>query len=142
MNDSCATAEVLSYPQSDNPFVLAKIQRTLDTRKLAAGTGYWEITPLLGTTGAQFTVNTSKSNFGTMLTILTGECTVITSNGITVVDSSGLTVVAASSTSTNGNSTAGAKISFTTDGTNNFYIEVAPLLSGANGKLKFTLTSP
>jgi len=142
LNDSCATAEVLSYPQSDNPFVLAKIQRTLDTRKLASGTGYWEITPLLGTTGAQFTVNTSKSNFETMLTVLKGECTVIASNGTTVVDSSGLTVVAASSTSTNSNSTSGAKVSFTTDGTNNFYIEAAPALTNTTGKLKFTLTSP
>jgi len=137
VNDTCASAEIVAFPLSDDPFALARFQRSVDMRKYSTGNAYWEITPVIGLAGRKFTVTAAKSNFASTLAVLEGQCTVVMSNGITTVDSSGLTVVNISVTSTNG-STTGSKVGFKTDGTNNFYIKA----SGGVGKLNLTLTSP
>jgi|GEM_PF-1252240 len=137
VNDTCASAEIVAFPLSNDPFALARFQRSVDMRKYPTGNAYWEITPTIGLAGRKFTATAAKSNFASTLTVLEGQCTVVVSNGITTVDSSGLTVVNASGTSTN-SSSSGSIVVFKTDGTNSFYIEA----SGGAGKLNLTLTSP
>jgi len=142
LNDTCATAEVVVFPNS-NPSPLASFQRTVDMRKFASGNVYWKITPALGTAGVQFTANASKSNFSTTLSVLEGPCLIVTSNGNSTVDSSGQTFVAGFNNTggtgnTSSNSTAVSTVSFVTDGTNTFYIEA----SGGVGKLRLIITSP
>ena len=142
LNDTCATAEVVVFPNS-NPSPLASFQRTVDMRKFASGNVYWKITPALGTAGVQFTANASKSNFSTTLAVLEGQCLIVTSNGNSTVDSSGLTFVAGFNNTggtgnTSSNSTSVSTVSFVTDGTNTFYIEA----SGGVGKLRLIITSP
>jgi len=139
LNDTCATAEVVVFPNA-SPSPVASFQRTVDMRKFASGNVYWKITPALGTAGAQFTANASKSNFSTTLAVLEGQCLIVTSNGTSTVDSSGLTVVAGynNTGTTSSNSTSQSTISFVTDGINTFYIKA----SGGVGKLKIKVTSP
>jgi len=136
LNDSCATAENVVFPTSNNPFAPAKFVRAgLDTRKYAGNNVFWDISPPTGSSGRQFTVRTIGSNFSPLLTVLTGQCTVIVTNGISTIGSNNLTVIT-SVVATNG--FARPQVSFTTDGVSTFFIEAG----GAAGKLNVTITSP
>jgi hypothetical protein len=139
-NDTCVAAEAVFFPTVDiaNPFVTAVFKRSANLKTYhddfpfpACGAGgrdaVWKVKPNLGVTGRQFTVSTDGSNFDTMLSVWTGDCT---NNNLTQV------------TCTNGIAgTRGERLSFTTDGTNTFFI-VGEGATGQSGKLKIKITSP
>ena len=145
LHDTCASAEAVGFPSSGNPCAPSTFVRTgIDTRKVSSGIVYWEIPPALGGAGRRFTATTAKSNFAMNLTVLEGQCAVISSNGNLTADTGSLSFVAGFNTnSIASNSTVIVpKVSFTTDGSNTFYIEATPAYQGAVGKLKITVTSP
>ena len=158
INNNCATPQVITFPSSTNPFALARFTQSVDTRKYSLNQGqvFWEIPPVIGLAGRRFTVNTTKSNYPVNLTVASGQCSVVTTNGITWIDSSGLSFVAGFNggsifgTSTNGTSSSSTNsvvsnivqsVTFTTDGVSPFLIIATPS-SIPTGKLVLTLTSP
>ena len=84
-----------------------------------------QVKSAVGTTGRQFTVATAGSNFDTMISVWSGTCSNL------------INVACTNAVAGNG----GERLSFTTDGTNTFYI-VAEGSSGGYGKLKLKVTSP
>jgi hypothetical protein len=136
-NDACTAAEALYFRQkkSKGLFSPAKLTRSVDltryTDDLASPTcgsggaeAVWKISPNVGQPGRQFTVDTFGSNFDTLLSVFTGECT-------------NLLEVACSDDTTNSQS----RVTFTTDGTNTYFIVVEGA-GGALGKLKLQVSSP
>lgn len=139
INDSCIAAEAVFFPtNATNPFANSVFSRSLNLNKFhddfqpssCSGGGrdaVWKVKPNLGASGRQFTVSTDHSNFDTMLSVWSGDCT-----------SSNLTQV----TCTNAFlGTRGERLSFTTDGSNTFFI-VGEGAQGQYGKLKIRITSP
>ncbi len=118
------------------PFSPAKLSRSVDLTRYTdnipsptCGSGgadaVWRINPDVGQPGRRFTVDTFGSNFDTLLSVYTGDCT----NLIEVVCSDDTTNFPQS------------QVTFTTDGTNTYFI-VAEGKAGAVGKLKLHVTSP
>jgi hypothetical protein len=137
-NNSCGGAAVVVFPDNSNPFASAIYSQTINlgayTNNMpgptCAGGGrdaVWRILPSVGTSNRQFTVSTAGSNFDTMLAVWKGSCT-----------SNNLTQVACAD---NNVGLQGVHLSFTTDGTNTFFI-VGEGVSGQYGKLKIKITSP
>jgi hypothetical protein len=146
VNDSCAAAQVVVFPNSSDPFARAVFTASVSLNSYtnnmppsticlgsSGGPGgggpdaVWQIIPTVGINGRQFTVSTAGSNFYTMLDVWTGSC-----------GSNGLTEVACAD---NNIGNEGVQLSFNTDGTNTFYI-VGEGPVGQYGKLKITVTSP
>lgn len=148
-NDSCGGATVVSFPNSTNEFASAVFSQTINiggyTNNMPAptcGTGgrdaVWQILPNVGTSNRQFTVSTAGSNFNTMLSVWTGSCGGGSSSNLTAGGSNGLNQV---SCAVNSVGLEGAQLSFTTDGSNTFFI-VGEGPAGEYGKLKIRITSP
>ena len=141
INNSCDSAEAVVFPASTNPFVSRPFSRTVSllgftssftniaaTCAPAAGATpgpVWKITPDVGMTNRQFTVDTFGSNFDTLLQVFSGTCI----NLVPVVCNDNVPPFLQS------------QVRFTTDGTNVFYI-VPESVGGAAGKLKIRITSP
>jgi hypothetical protein len=87
----------------------------------------WKVKPNLGANGRQFTVSTDGSNFDTMLSVWSGDCT---SNAVTQVTCTNQFL-----------GTRGETLTFTTDGSNTFFI-VGEGAIGQYGRLKLKVTSP
>jgi hypothetical protein len=138
-NNSCATAQTVVFQNATNAFAKARFSTTVDMSQFASLEAFWKITPPTAAAGRSFKANTSGSAFDNILTVLTGTCTVTTSNGNTIVDESGLTSIV-SNESTNG--TFASAVNFTTDGTNTYYIRATPGTSVAPGRLKIQVSSP
>ena len=141
VNNSCDSAEAVVFSTSSNPFAPASFSRTVSllgftssftnlvaTCAPAAGATpgpVWKITPDVGMTNRQFTVDTFGSNFATLLQVYSGTC----NNLVPVVCNTNMPPFLQS------------QVQFTTDGTNVFYI-VPESVGGAQGKLKIRVTSP
>ena len=136
LNDNCASAEGVTFPTSSDSFAAAKFSRTADMRNYPGGQVFWKISPPVAAAGRTFTASTKGSNFNTILTVLSGPCNVVTTNGVSTVDASGLSQVASST-----GSNLLTRLTFTTNGTSNYFIEATPAL-GLPGRLKITITSP
>jgi hypothetical protein len=141
VNGTCGSAEVVAFPNSSNPFAKAVFTRTVSltppqfTASMpspACGIGgginaVWKVTPTVGTSGRQFTVNSSGSNFDTLLQVFSGTC----SNLVAVANGCTNAFVGV----------GGERLVFTTDGTSSFFI-TAEGAAGQYGKLKLRITSP
>ncbi len=146
VNDSCSAAQVIVFPNSSNPFAKALFTTSvslnsytnnmppstlcLSSSGLPGGGGrdaVWQITPDVGINGREFTVSTAGSNFYTMLDVWKGSCG---SNNLAEV-----------TCAQNNIGNEGVQLSFTTDGTNTFFI-VGEGPIGQYGKLVLTVTSP
>jgi len=141
LNINCATAEAITFPTSTNQFKKAKFKKSVNLSNYPAQPAHqawWQVAPPTASSNRFFTVKTSGSNFDVILRVLTGPCTVVTSNGISTVDDSGLAVVTTAFPGTNSTT----QVQFATDGTNPFFIEALPGLTAIPGKLKLTVTSP
>jgi hypothetical protein len=137
VNNSCASAQVVMFPNSSDPFARAlftasaalnSYTNNMPTNSCAMGNGpdaVWQIPPSIGLNGRQFTVSTAGSNFDTALNVFSGSCT-------------NLTEVTCANAFLG---TEGESLSFTTDGTNTFYI-VGQGGEGGYGSLKIKVTSP
>jgi hypothetical protein len=141
INNSCDSAEAVVFSTSSNPFAPASFSRTVSllgftssftniaaTCAPAAGATpgpVWKITPDVGMTNRQFTVDTFGSNFDTLLQVYSGTCNTL----VPVVCTDNVPPFLQS------------QVQFTTDGTNVFYI-VPEGVGGAQGKLKIRVTSP
>jgi hypothetical protein len=136
LNESCAAAEVVVFPATSNPFIRPKFTRSVNMPIYSTESAYWQMSPPVAAANRNFTVSSKGSNFTPTLSVLSGTCNLVTSNGATVVDSSGLATNVTGMTS---NSVS--QLKFTTDGTSTYYIVASPGL-GIPGKLKITITSP
>jgi hypothetical protein len=153
VNYSCATAETVFFPVTpSNPFAAfsnAVFSRSVNLRSylsvnaitssssssnstpvnsctMASGPyAIWQIPPSVGGNGRQFTVSTSGSNFDTLIAAFSGSC-----SNLTQVDCVNQFL-----------STEGETLSFTTDGTDTFYV-VGEGGQGGYGILKIRITSP
>jgi hypothetical protein len=137
INDSCGAAQVIVFPNSTDPFARAvftasvglnSYTNNMPTNSCATANGpdaVWQIPPSMGINGRQFTVSTAGSNFDTALNVFSGSCT-------------DLTEVACANVFLG---IEGETLSFTTDGTNVFYI-VGQGGQGGYGSLKIKVTSP
>jgi hypothetical protein len=138
-NDDCLSALGLVFPNdSGGVFGQAKTKARADLSRLgdslfspSCGQGgadaVWKITPTVARAGRRFTVDTEGSNFDTLVSVYQGPCDLLTE--VACGDNNPLT-----------GSTA-ARVSFSTDGTNTYYIVVEGQ-GGATGKIRLTLTSP
>ncbi|HTS17846.1 MAG TPA: vWA domain-containing protein [Verrucomicrobiae bacterium] len=144
VNDSCAAAAVVVFPNSTNKFASAIYSQSVNlnayTNNMPAPTcgsggrdAVWEIRPDVGTTNRQFTVSSAGSNFSTMLTVWSGGCGSAASGG-----SNTLTQVTCA---VNSIGLQGASLTFNTDGINSFFI-VGEGIGGQYGNLKLRITSP
>jgi hypothetical protein len=150
VNNSCASAQEVVFPSSAGSFSAAAFSESVKISGFtnafpspACGGGgrdaIWVITPTVGVTNRQFTVSTAGSNFSTMLSIWSGSCGGgISSSNSTSSGSNGLAEVTCA---VNSIGLQGARLSFTTDGTNNFFI-VGEGPGGQYDKLKIRITSP
>ena len=137
-NDTCETAESVLFPDSPDIFSIAVFSRTVDLRQYASGTpvasscghsgngAFWKITPDVGTAGRGFTVTTTGSNIGTLLSVWTGSC----SNTLTEINCT-----------SNSSTFVKSPLTFTTDGVNTYYL-VGQGYSGLIGRLRVRVTSP
>jgi hypothetical protein len=136
VNNTCGAAEVVAFPNSSNPFARAVFKRNINVSLFtdgmpapACGNGgrdaIWKVLKTVGTTGRHFTIDTGGSNFDTMLSIWSGDCT----NLVAVTCTNQFLGV------------GGERLGFTTDGTNTFFI-VGEGSAGQYGKLKIQITSP
>jgi hypothetical protein len=137
INNSCAAAQVVAFPNSSDPFARAlftasvalnSYTNNMPTNSCALANGpdaVWQIPPSIGINGRQFTVSTAGSNFDTALNVFSGSCT-------------DLTEVACVNAFLG---TEAESLSFNTDGTNTFYI-VGQGGQGGFGSLKIRITSP
>jgi hypothetical protein len=137
INNSCATAQIVAFPNSSNPFARAVFSTSVGLNSYtnnmplpscATAIGrdaVWQIPPSIGGAGRQFTASTAGSNFDTLLAVFSGSC-------------SNLTEVACANIFLG---TEGESLSFNTDGTNTFYI-VGAGGQGGYGNLKIQITSP
>ena len=135
-NDGCQPAEAIVFPNANDIFSTAQYKRSVSLIKYtntlpgsACGAGgreaVWKITPAVGQTGRRFTASTFGSNFDTMISIWEGDC-----DALVPVDCND-----------NASPSRQSEVSFTTDGTNTFYIVVEGQ-SGEYGKAKLKVTSP
>jgi hypothetical protein len=140
VNNSCAAAQVVVFPNASDPFAKAVFTSTVNLSAYTpnmpspacSGGGrdaVWKILPSMGINGRQFTASTAGSNFKTMLAVWTGDC-----------NNSGADLVAVSCVDTNVG-LEGTQLVFNTDGTNTFYI-AGEGPSGQYGRLKIRITSP
>ncbi len=146
VNDSCSAAQVIVFPNSTNEFARALFTTSVSlnayTNNMPPSTlclnsnggpggggrdAVWQITPDVGINGREFTVSTAGSNFYTMLDVWKGSCG---SNNLAEV-----------TCAQNNIGNEGVQLSFTTDGTNTFFI-VGEGPIGQYGKLVLTVTSP
>jgi hypothetical protein len=140
-NDQCQTAEAITFSLNNKTLMTKPFKRSVNTTtygvssagNIASITNYvsgnlawYKITPDVGTINRHFTANTAGSNFDTMLSVWHGSC-------------SNLSIVA---NSDNNGVSPQAKVSFSTDGTNTYYVIVGPGASGGYGKAKIKVTSP
>jgi hypothetical protein len=137
INNSCAAAQVVAFPNSSDPFARAlftasaalnSYTNNMPTNSCTMANGpdaVWQIPPSIGISGRQFTVSTAGSNFDTALNVFSGSCT-----DLTEVACANLYL-----------GTEGETLSFNTDGTNTFYI-VGQGGQGGYGSLKIKITSP
>ena len=102
-----------------------------------SGVAYWSVSPPTAAPNRTFRVSAQTKNFNTILSVLTGTCALITSNGTSVVDTNGLTTVA---TATGSNYET--RVSFTTDGISTFFIQVQPAPLTYPGKVSIHVNSP
>lgn len=138
-NGGCTTAEAVFFPtNAANPFASAVYTRSVNLTGFqdsfqapSCSSGgrdaVWKVKPTLGVSGRQFTVSTAGSNFDTMLSIWSGDCS--TTNQTQVACTNQFLGVRSET------------LSFTTDGTNTFFI-VGEGAVGQYGKLKIRVTSP
>jgi hypothetical protein len=154
VNNSCDAAQVIVFPNSSNPFARAVFTTSVNlgsyTNNMPPSTlcapdigggpdAVWQITPDVGINGRRFTVSTAGSNFYTMLDVWTGTCSGGTSSSNSTGSvSNGLVEVTCAD---NNIGLEGVQLSFTTDGTNTFFI-VGEGPGGQFGRLKLTVTSP
>ena len=137
INDTCTAAEGLYFKENTNDLVFsrAKLSRTANLTRYtdtlpspSCGAGgadaTWKISPTVGRAGRQFTVDTLGSNFDTILSVYSGDC-------------SNLTQIACSDDGSNTQS----RLTFATDGTNTYTIVVEGK-DGALGNIKLHVTSP
>jgi hypothetical protein len=136
LNNSCAAAAVVAFPNSSNPFAHAVFKQSVDLTTFTANMpapscnsggrdAVWQVPPTIGTVGRQFSASSDGSNFNTMLAVFEGVCGDLTE--VTCSDAfAGI---------------EGESVTFNTDGTNTFYI-VAEGAAGQYGKLKLKITSP
>jgi hypothetical protein len=144
VNDSCAAAQVVVFANSTDPFAKAVFKASVNLNAyknnmparilcpVGDGGGpdaVWQILPSMGINGRQFTVSTAGSNFSTMLSVWTGNCLNGGSNLVQQICTA------------NEIGLDGTQLTFTTDGTNTFFI-VGEGPVGQYGKLKLTITSP
>jgi len=142
VNNTCLSAATVFFStNSANPFASAVYNQSVNLTPPGfsssfpvptCGTGggpnaVWKVPPTIGATGRQFTVSTAGSNFDTLIAVWEGDCT-----------SNDLVQVACENINTG---VQGEQVSFTTDGTNTFFI-VGEGSGGQYGKLKVTITSP
>jgi len=138
VNNTCGSAAVVSFSTNSSPFAAAIFKQSVSTTGFTesmpvpiCGNGgpnaVWKILPAVGTSGRQFTVSTAGSNFDTLIAVWSGSCSnlVALTNGC-VNSQFGV---------------SGERLSFTTDGTNTFYI-VGEGEGGEYGSLKIKVTSP
>jgi hypothetical protein len=86
---------------------------------------FWKITPDVGVANREFTASTDGSNFDNVLSVYSGTC-----SNLTPVACAG-SIIALGQT---------AQVSFSTDGTNTYYIVGQGVLG--DGRLHFKITSP
>lgn len=135
LNDTCESAIPVSFKKGDifakaiykSSANLARYSNIVRNSNCGSGgpTIVWSVTPEIGSSNRHFTVDTFSSTFPTVLAIYTGGC-------------SSLTEVSCSASA---NATGQSEVSFTTNGTNTYYI-VGQGLNGAVGNLKIKVTSP
>jgi hypothetical protein len=135
VNNSCAAAATVAFPSSAGSFSSAVFNQSVNlihytnsfpspVCAFGGRDAIWQITPTVGVSNRQFTVNTYKSNFDTMISIWQGTC----SSLVPVSCTNGVLGV------------GGETLSFRTDGTNTFYIVVEGP-SGNIGKTNVRITS-
>jgi hypothetical protein len=128
VNDTVTSAQAITRFPFRRTLNLMRYTDALASPLCAIGgrEAFWKITPAIGPNGAQFTVDTFGSNFDTLLSVWRG-----TVGGV-------LTPVACND---NAGMMALSRATFTTDGTNIFFI-VAEGVNDAFGSLKIRVTSP
>ncbi|MEI6084603.1 MAG: choice-of-anchor L domain-containing protein [Verrucomicrobiota bacterium] len=136
-NDTCSAAAAVVFPNDQtNVLANAKFNASADLSKYTddivsptcGGGGadaVWKVTPTVGRSGRRFTASTFGSNFDTLLSVQIGPC-------------DALSEVACNDNAPN---SVQSQVSFTTDGTNTYYIVVEGS-NGTVGKLKLKVTSP
>lgn len=137
-NESCLTAQAIFFPSSQSGIFGKALYKTTvnlshltdDVISPSCGVGgadaVWKVTPEVGKTGRRFTVDTLGSNLDTLLSVYRGPCDVFTE----IACNDGVDA-----------STLQSKLSFSTDGTNTYYIVVEGKNSTV-GKAKLKVTSP
>jgi hypothetical protein len=136
VNDNCASAEEIIFVNSTNLLSIAKFSTSLSIG-VSTTEAWWKISPPTAASGRTFTADTFGSSFDTLLNVFSGTCSVVTSNGQTIVDTSGLVPVVSND---NANNTMQSQVSFTTDGTSTYFIEVTS--AAGVGRLKLKVRSP
>jgi hypothetical protein len=136
LNDECEAAEAVIFADDGGLFASAEFRRSVDLSKYSdslpasscGGGGrdaVWKISPPLAAAGRRFTVSTFGSNFDTLISVRRGNC-------------GALAEVACNDDAQN---TPQSEVSFTTDGTNTYFIVVEGA-EGRFGKAKIRITSP
>jgi hypothetical protein len=140
---ACDSAEAVVFANSADPFARAIFKSSANTKfgttnsvaapTCFAGTGgagpdaVWQIKPTtVGTSGRQFTVSTSGSNFDTLISVWSGDTC---SNLIQLACMNSFVGV------------GGEQLSFNTDGTNTYRIVVEGA-KGGFGSIKVKISSP
>ncbi|HVM60226.1 MAG TPA: vWA domain-containing protein [Verrucomicrobiae bacterium] len=139
-NGSCATAKQIVFSGSKPVFHdsenISIFQQTMPSPTCNPGgrNAVWAVSPPMAATGRQFTVSTAGSNFDTVLAVWSGTCGTSSSTGTA---SNNLVQVACADNSLG---VGGESLTFTTDGTNTFYIVVEGK-NGAYGLAKLSVMS-
>jgi hypothetical protein len=145
VNDACTAAEVVAFPNQDNPFAIAKYKAKVNLTKYSdqlpappcsdgGRDAVWRILPETALAGRRFTVDTEGSNLDTVVSVFQGDCdnpTFVACNDDyqEQLPAGGVATFPYS------------HVSFTTDGTNTYFVVVES--KGSNfGKAKVVITSP
>jgi hypothetical protein len=143
-NDECETAEAVTFTLNPKTLMTDPFKRSVNTSAYGVSSVgditssnavsghlvWYKIETDVGRPGRQFTANTAGSNFDTMLTVWQGTCNSV-SNLLSMV-----------ALNDNNGVSPQARVQFSTDGTNTYYIVVGPGGSGGYGKAKINVTSP
>jgi hypothetical protein len=140
-NDSCGSAKAIVFsgatPTFSDTVAIARFLQTMPSPTCNAGgrNAVWQVSPPVAAKGRQFNVSTAGSNFDTVLSIWSGTCSA--GSNSTGTAGNGLVQV---SCADNLLGIGGETLTFTTDGSNTFFIVVEGK-SGAYGKVKMSVLS-
>ncbi|HTS17847.1 MAG TPA: hypothetical protein VMP11_09760 [Verrucomicrobiae bacterium] len=140
-NGTCASAKAIVFlgptPTFHDSESIVPFQATMPAPTCNSGgrNAVWQVSPPVAANGRQFNVSTAGSNFDTVLSVWSGTCGV-SSNSSGIVSNSLIQVACAD----NALGVGGESLTFTTDGTNNFYIVVEGK-NGAYGLAKLSVLS-